>query len=105
MYKCSPCGSKDKFVSGIIGVTSTGEAKRMYITHCSECNKYYFYETLTANIDSEPVKRIELTKEEAMDLIVKMKCCTDPNDTFCNLNVHRFINSFRTINDHRVVAI
>jgi hypothetical protein len=105
MYKCSACGSEDKFVGGMISITSAGGPKRMYITYCSECNKYYFYETQGVKVGSEPVIKMELTKEEAMELIVKMKCCSDPQDTSCRCGVHKFINSFRTINDHRVLAV
>lgn len=105
MYKCSVCESEDKVVCGLVNIGSTGGPKRLYITYCEQCNKYYFYESISARIGSEPIKRLELTKEEAEELIIKMKSCADPRDTGCKCNTHKFIDRFSNSNEHRMVAV
>lgn len=104
MYKCSACGSEDKLVYGLANTSFSGGPKRIYITFCASCNKYYFYESLTRKLDENFAGKIELTKEEAMELIVKMKSCNDPKDMECKCNVHRYINSFKITNLHRMIA-
>jgi hypothetical protein len=108
MYTCSACGCEDKFVCGLLNVTFTEGPKRIYITFCENCNTYYFYESFSAKISGEPgvpIKKIELTKAEALELIVKMKCCLEPKDVQCRCNVHKYINSFRLSNEHRMIAV
>jgi hypothetical protein len=105
MYKCSACGLEDKFVCGLVNIYFTGGPKRTYITFCENCNKYYFYESFSVKFGGEPIRRLELTKDEAMELIVKMKCCLDPKDMECKCNVHKFINSFRASNENRMIAV
>lgn len=105
MYKCSACGFEDKFVCGLVNINFAGDPKRIYITYCENCNKYYFYESISAKVGGEPIRKLELTKNEALELIEKMKCCLDPRDMECRCNVHKFINSFRVNNENRMIAV
>jgi hypothetical protein len=105
MYKCSACGLEDKFVTGLVNINSMGDPKRSYITFCEKCNKYYLYENISTQVGGKPFRRISLTKDEAVELIVKMKCCTDPKDIECRCNVHKFIHNFRINNEHRMIAL
>jgi hypothetical protein len=108
MYKCSACGCEDKFVYGLLNTSFTEGPKRIYITYCEQCNSYYFYESFSKRIGGEPgqpIRKLELTRTEALELIVKMKCCSDPKDVECKCNIHKYINSFRLSNVHRMIAL
>lgn len=108
MYKCSSCGCEDKLVCGLVNISYTGGPIRIYITFCESCNTYYFYESFSRKISGEegfPIRKLQITMEEALELIVKMKCCMDPKDIDCKCNVHKFINTFRLSNEHRMIAV
>ncbi len=108
MYKCNVCNCEDKFVCGLVNTSFNGGPKRIYITYCENCGRYFFYESFSRKISGEPgipIRKIELTREEALELIVKMKCCSDPKDMDCKCNVHKYINTFRLSNEHRMIAV
>jgi hypothetical protein len=108
MYKCPNCGNEDKFICGLVNVHSTSRAKRIAIAYCEQCNKYYLYENINGKVTIEPDNdnnRIELTKQEAMELIEKMKSCMEPRDIECKCPVHKFIHSFVAKNEHRMITI
>lgn len=104
MYKCSCCGNEDSFVYGLANISSKAGPKRSSITHCHHCNRYYYYESNHIKVGSQPVKKLELTEDEALELLVKMKSCTDPKDIECSCNTHKFVNAFTTINEYRIIT-
>lgn len=108
MYKCSNCGNEDKFLCGLVNVRSTSRARRIAIAYCEHCNKYYLYESVNGKIKVEPnsdISRIELTRQEAMELIEKMRSCMEPKDIECKCPVHKYIHSFVASNEDRLIAL
>jgi DNA-directed RNA polymerase subunit RPC12/RpoP len=107
-YECPKCSEELKVVTFITNDHITGDDKDMYIRQCEKCQSHH----LTVHIDASMsygsnyfVFRVDLTNDEAKELLAVIEKCPDRQSRHCDCPAHAMLDKFDYANSSRRVVL
>lgn len=108
MRECPTCKKEMAYICSLINTHLTGDEKRFRVLKCDDCSVHHLYVYMEASLSSGDNYfefRIQLTGQEAKDIIKVISECADPYDMDGKCPAHNYLDKFDYENIKRRVII